>query len=282
MDAGSMPLRPSTPDYRHAAGNHLKKGNLILMRSTIRRLALVPGTLLAAGALVLGMATAAGATVTTTNWGGYRAGNGNWHFRYVQGTFVVPQKACVNTGSGVDDYQTAGVHIGGSIDYVTAGVICNGQSNTGLSGFYSFNNGSTSGTGSPIASINPSGDDTVFASLYYDSSNNQVNVYVYDETKASTLINTWLFAGNGQFKWASDFATIIASQPFGPPSGTSITLVPFTGVRVTSLDGTKGTGMAGPWGVQDEEAFNGAHEILGGSGPNSNYSSFNVTEYGNA
>ena len=99
-------LAANRPDSRLTAGNDLEKGNLILMRSTIRRLALVPGTLLAAGALMLGMTTAAGAAVTTTNWGGYRAGNGNWHFRYIQGTFTVPQHAC--TG---DDF-TGAVEIG--------------------------------------------------------------------------------------------------------------------------------------------------------------------------
>lgn len=245
------------------------------MRSSIRRLALVPGTLLAAGALVLGMASAAGAVVTTSNWAGYRAGNGNWHYRYVQGTFVVPQHAC--TG---DDFTGAVVHLGGSVDYVSVGVACFGSPYAPRS-YLTYN--STSGV---HTSYGPggvvTGDDTIFASLYYNSANNQVNVYAYDETAGVTLENTFVDAGTAQFKYATVAGQINPSQPFPPGAGSSITLVPFTQVRVTAADGQRSSGMSGPWGVQDEEVFNGAHEIAGGSGASSNYSSFNSTEYGNA
>jgi hypothetical protein len=245
------------------------------MRSTIRRLALVPGTLLAAGALVLGMATAAGATVTTNNWGGYRAGDGNWHFRYIQGTFVVPQHAC--TG---DDFTGAVVHLGGSVDYVSLGVACFG-SPVAVRSFLTYDNGPSGG----VTSYGPStvaADDTIYAQIYYNQSNNIANVYEYDETSGVTLENTYVNAGTAQYKWATAAGQINTSQPLPPPPGTSIALVPFSQVRVTSYNGTKGSGLAGPWGVQDEEVFNGAHEIFGGSGASSNYGSFNATEYGNA
>jgi hypothetical protein len=248
------------------------------MRSTIRRLALVPGTLLATGALVLGMATAAGAVVTSSNWGGERAGNGNYHFRYVQALFTVPQHACVS-----DDYAGSVVHLGGTIDYVTLGVACispGGGAPPVPTAFYTYNNGQTTGTSYGTATV--TADDTVFASIYYNSSNNIANVYEYDETSATTLENTFQFAGTAQYKWATVAGEIIPSQPAPPGPGSSITLVPFSQVRVTTYSGQKGSGLAGPWSVQAEETFNGAHEIFGPTGANKSVSSFNATEYNNA
>jgi hypothetical protein len=244
------------------------------MRSTIRRLALVPGTVLAAGALILGTATAAGATVQTTNgWAGYRAGNGNWHFRYIQGTFVVPQNAC-----GTDDFTSAGVHLGGSIDFTTIGIACTSPGT--LTTYWTWNNGATTGTS--YGTTTPAADDTVFASLYYNQANNITNVYEYDETTATTLVNTFVTAGTALYKWASAFGTIYNDQPYPPASGSSYTLVPFSQVRVTSYDGTHGSGIDGPWGVQEEEAVNGAHVIYAGTGLSDGWTAFHLTEYGNA
>jgi hypothetical protein len=261
--------------FRRGAGNRLKKENLILMRSTIRRLALVPGTVLAAGALILGTATAAGATVKTTDgWAGYRAGNGNWNFRYIQGTFVVPQHACTS-----DDYSASGVHLGGTIDFATVGVACTG-SPAAITTYWAYNNGATSGI--TYGTTAPAADDTVFVSLYYNAANNDTNVYEYDETSGTTLLSTFITAGTALYKWASAFGIVNPSQPAPPPSGTSYTLVPFSQVRVTSYNGTRGTGINGPWGVQDEEAVNGAHVFAAGTNLSDGWGSFNVTEYGNA
>lgn len=245
------------------------------MRSTIRRLALVPGTVLAAGALVLGMATAAGATVKdSTGWAGYRAGNGNWMFRYIQGTFVVPQHACVS-----DDYSASGVHLGGKVDFVNLGVACTGTP-AALTTYFTYDNGATTTT--TYATTAPAADDTVFASIYYNQANNDANVYEYDETTSTTLVSTWITAGTAQYTWASAFGIVNTAQPAPPSPGSSITLVPFSQVRVTSYDGTHGQGISGPWGVQQEQGVNGAHVIDSGTGLSDGWTSFNVTEYGNS
>lgn len=64
------------------------------------------------------------------------------------------------------------------------------------------------------------------------------------------------------YKQAVLSANVANPLPHPPAPGTSQILVPFRGAAVTTYNGTHGTGINGPWGVQQE---NERESVFGGN-----------------
>lgn len=251
------------------------------MRKVIARLTLAPAVLLCAGALTLAAAVPAGATTNTSNQAGYRAGGaGLWNLRYVQAEFTVPQHAC--TG---DDFNGAGVQLAGHVNSVAVGVACDGSVPTAG---YQFAYNGTTWSSTWTFTTKCAADDRIFASLYYDTVNNYVELYEVDLTTGVTLVNDSALAYGAGYHWATAAAQVNTPLAYAPGPGQNFILVPFSDVTVTSYNGTHGTnhGMNGSWGVAGIQAVNGAHVIFaapvlyGTSGGSDN--TFNTREFGNS
>ncbi len=75
-------------------------------------------------------------------------------------------------------------------------------------------------------------------------------------------------------------ANVATPLPHPPPPGTSQILVPFTDAAATTYNGTHGTGINGPWGVQQEQAVNGNHVIANAPTLYNSGTTFNVRIHG--
>lgn len=241
-----------------------------MLKSFTRGVAAVSGALLAFGAVGTIMASAAGATVNTSNEAGYRAGNGAWNFRYVTTTFTVPELAC----TGRDDFQAAGVILQGSLANATVGVSCNGS--TPMAGW-----STTSLTHHAGGALAVSGDDNVTVAAYYDTTTGFDYFYATDNTNGHSA--TWAHkAGVAEYHFALAGAVVNNPLQHAPSPGNSFILVPFSNSGVTSYDGTHGSGLNGPWGVTGLQAVNGAHVIAAAPVLYNNWTTFNVRVIGNA
>lgn len=235
---------------------------------------------LVAGVFALGVfgaatggAAVAGTVLNTHNEAGYRAGNGNWRFRFVQTEFTVPENVCS------DSYVGAGVMLAGVTNNVALGVGCH----DGFP-FAGYGFGSTSTTNpflwTRITSV--AADDVIFAQIYYDVANNHVFLYEYDKTTHILLTNDSFNAHSALYKWATA-ATWVTNPLHNPPApGTSFILVPFTDTHVTSYDGTRGSGISGRWGAHGLQAVHGSHVIAAAPLLYHFHTQFNVRLFGNS
>jgi hypothetical protein len=262
----------------------------VLMRKILTRLTLAPAVVLSAGTLALVAAAPAGATIitttstsiSTTDQAGYQAGGtaGLWGMRYIQAEFTVPQQACSS-----DDFSSAGIQLAGRVDSVAVGVACNGSTPTAG---YQYAYQGTTWNNTWKFTTRTLADDLIFASLYYDVSNNYVELYEIDLTTGTTLVNDTTTAYGAMYHWATASATVKTPLVFAPEPGTNFVLVPFTDVKVTSYNGTYGNngGMNGPWGVTGLWAVDGAHLEFGApmlyDSDGSSDNTFNTREYGNS
>jgi hypothetical protein len=229
------------------------------------------GALLTFGAVSMMLTTAAGAAINTSNAAGYQAGNGAWSFRYVQTTFTVPELAC----TGQDDFLAAGAILQGSLANATVGVACDGS--VPQAGW-----GTTSLTSQAGGSLAVHGDDNITVAIYYDQTTGYDYFYATDNTTGASA--TWAHkAGVAEYHYALTGAYVNNPLQHPPAPGSNFVLVPFTGSTVTSYDGTRGTGLNGPWGGATElQAVNGAHVIAAAPALFKGGSTFNVRVYGNA
>jgi hypothetical protein len=102
-----------------------------------------------------------------------------------------------------------------------------------------------------------------------------------DETaNNTTLVSEVKPAGAPSYKQAVLSADVSNPLHSPPPPGTSTILVPFTTGTVTTYNGTHGTGINGPWGVQQEQAVNGAHVVANAPLLYNSGTTFNVRIYG--
>jgi hypothetical protein len=123
--------------------------------------------------------------------------------------------------------------------------------------------------------------DQILLQLYYDQATNFVHFTAVDQTTGKTLVSTAKPAGAALYKQAILTADVSNPLPHPPPPGTSTILVPFTHGAVTTYNGTHGTGINGPWGVQQEQAINGLGQVVANAPLLYNSgTTFNVRIYG--
>jgi hypothetical protein len=232
----------------------------------------VAGALLTFGAVSTMLAIAAGASANVINRAreaGWQSGNGSWTFRWVQTTFTVPVNAC-----GSDDFQTASASLKSAQAMAIVGVGCvSGVPRAGWS---------TTGLMNPASgSFAVHGGDSVSVSIYYDKSTGYDYFHAKDNTTGMT--RNWANkAGAASYHYAFTYAEVNNPLQYPPPPGTNYVLVPYTGSSVTSLDGTHGQGLNGPWGVTQVQAVNGSQVIAAAPVLYNNGSTFNVRVYGSA
>jgi hypothetical protein len=212
------------------------------------------GLIMAAAALVLGPSAVSFANVNTSNQAGYQVGDNAYRFRFVQGVMTLPLLSqCSNL-----NYTNSGVQlIGATGQSAAVGVQCSGGHY--FAGWLLSYAGNTFPT---LAHLTPvAGGDQILVQLYYDQTTNNVNFTAIDQTTGMTLVHAAAFAGSALYKQAVLSADVSNPLASPPPPGTSFILVPFTNSAVTTYGGIHGTGISGPWGVQEEQAVNGAHVI---------------------
>ncbi|HEY2578900.1 MAG TPA: hypothetical protein VGI74_21555 [Streptosporangiaceae bacterium] len=229
----------------------------------------VAGALLAFGGL--GSVIAGAANADGFGVAGYHAGNGAWSFRYVTTTFSVPLLAC----TGDDDFVAAGVQLAGDHSTASLGVICNDGQPVAAWGTSSLNqvNG---------GNLIVSNDDNVTLSIYYDTNTGFDHFNVMDNT--TDVSGSWAHKAGVALYRSADAAMVVPNPlQHQPAPGTNGVLVgPFTKTTVTALNGTRGTGINGPWGFRKLQAFNGAHLIAKAPVLYNGWTTFNGRTYGNS
>lgn len=248
------------------------------MRPILRRGALATVGAGVAAAVMLGSSTASFAAVTTpivntTNQAGYQVGNNAYRFRLVQGQMTLPLVSQCTNGN----YRNSGIQLITSTgNSFAVGAEC------GTGGYavgYRFGYpGNTFPALGILATV--AGGDQIFMQLYYDQTTNFVHVTAVDKTTNTTLVSTAVTAGAAAYKQAVLSADV--QNPLGtpPPPGSNYVLVPFTNGAVTTYGGLRGTGINGPWGVQEEQAVSGSLVIAAAPLLFKSDSQFNVRIYG--
>jgi hypothetical protein len=249
-----------------------------------RGAAVVTGAVLAFGTAGMMMAGAAGATIVSTGnpaAAGYQAGNGSWNFRYVTTTLRVPQNCGTNSPnpSPGGDFRAGGVELRGNplnsaSNFSTASlaVVCNGGTPRVYWGTQSLYNVHFGGL---IVAF----DDNVQLSIYYDQTTGYDYFYSTDLTTGNYA--NWAHkAGVAEYHYAAAGEYVNNPLLYPPAPGTNYIQTYFSATGVTSYNGTHGTGLNGPWGVQQVVAQNGAHIIAQAPVLFDNGSSFNVRVYG--
>jgi len=189
------------------------------------------------------------ATADSENWAGYAAvAKNNVALRYATSTFTVPSINCakVAIGSAGQTYAAEWVGLDGFNDTTVE--------QTGVDSYCDSTSGPATNQAwyemyplDPVvvSGVNPG--DTIWASVYYDSSTNEYQLFLDDETTGSTMETDQPCPSGSTCDRTS--AEVITEDPGGSVSG-GINLadfgkVSYTASHVTSRNGTRGTLAAG-------------------------------------
>jgi hypothetical protein len=271
----AMILAAAAASILTAAGN---------MRPILRRIALAVVGTGAAAAMVLGSGAASFAavntTVNTTNQAGYQVGNNAYRFRFVQGEMTLPLTGCADNNNH-NNYRNSGVQLIGATG-ASAAVGAECINVFGPRYFVGWNLGYSGHTfpSLPHLTTAVAAGHQILVKLFYDQSTNFIHFSAVDKTTNTTLLSTAQSAGPALYKQAVLSADVSNPLPSPPPPGTSKILVPFTGGAVTTYNGTHGTGINGPWGVQQEQAVNGTHLVANAPVLSNSGTTFNVRIHG--
>jgi hypothetical protein len=219
---------------------------------------------LAACAASSGTAAAAGRTLDNFNWSGYAAeACHTCQVRYVTATWKVPAVDCASSPPGAWAVAWAG------LDGLTSGTV-------EQAGTYSI---CTSGQASydawyqmyPAASViwgQVDPGDLVTADVYHDAGAARWNLALTDHTTgeawstAQPCPHVWVCAG-------ADAEVIVEAPAAGPTLPLAdFGTAQFTGIGVTSRDGTRGAMATGPlWTVHPVDLVTPAGRVLATPGP---------------
>jgi hypothetical protein len=244
-----------------------------MMRSILRKTSLALVGAGAAGVMVLALSGTSFAAVNTTNQAGYQAGNNSYRFRFVQGAMTLPLNGCAN-----GNFINSGVQLIGASN-AAVGARCNGASsfivgwNVGYPG---------SGTTFPPVtfSATTAPGHRILLQIFYDQTTNFVHFTAVDETGGVTLFTVSSNAGAALYKEAV-LSTDVSNPLVTPPApGTNYTLVAWDSGALTTYNGTRGTGICGPWGTAEQQAVSGAKIVAAAPVLYNNCSQFNVRIYG--
>jgi len=185
------------------------------------------------------------ATVDSQNWSGYAAvANPNVALRYVTSTFKVPSVNCaeVAIGSAGQTYAAEWVGLDGFNDSTVE--------QTGVDSYCDSTSGPATNQAwyemyplDPVVFTGVSAGDTIWVSVYFNSSTNEYQLFLDDETTGSTMETDQPCPSGSTCDRTS--AEVISEDPGGAVAG-GINLADFGTVNystsdVTSRDGTHGT-----------------------------------------
>ncbi|MGH3229119.1 MAG: G1 family glutamic endopeptidase [Streptosporangiaceae bacterium] len=188
---------------------------------------------------------ASNATVDSQNWSGYAAvAKKNVALRYVQSTFTVPTVNCsaVPIGSAGQTYAAEWAGLDGFNSQTVE--------QTGVDSFCNSTTGAATNQAwyemfplDPVVFSGVSPGDTIFVAVYFDSSTNEYQLTLKDETTGSTMeTNQKCPSGSACDR---NSAEVIEEDPGGSAAG-GINLADFGTARfntshVTARDGLRGT-----------------------------------------
>jgi hypothetical protein len=254
-----------------AAASGLTTG--VNARPILRRAALAAAGTGAAAAMALGSSVPSFAAtipiVNTTDQAGYQAGNNAWRFRYVQAEMFLPHPGSPQHGCPIDASNPN--HLESSLQLIGApsgpnaaiGVRC---LHTSVGNIYTL--GWARGySGNKHPALDHPGPrvlpgDIIMLKLYYDTGKHTMRFTACHAvggppdcgtyTDPADLLDITVGVPPTDYKQAVVSANVANPLPHPPAPGTSQILAPFKEAAVTTYNGIHGTGINGPWGVQQE------------------------------
>jgi hypothetical protein len=189
------------------------------------------------------------ATVVSQNWSGYAAvAKANVALRYVTSTFTVPSINCakVAIGSAGQTYAAEWVGLDGFNDTTVE--------QTGVDSYCDSASGPATNQAwyemyplDPVVFTGVSAGDVIWVSVYYNSSTDEYQLFLDDETTGSTMETDQPCPSGSTCDRTS--AEVISEDPGGSVAGginlADFGTVSYTESHVTSRDGLHGTLAAG-------------------------------------